>query len=316
LASIREFSNDYLPPAWASRPKAREHRVGSNTYYDVLQVTEKATPTQIKSAYRMLAKRYHPDTNHSPGAEESFRRVHQAYQVLSDPAKRLQYDLLFAHIRIITARRSARSTQAEPHATQPSPPPHRARSSVHDWVHSYRAYCALLIFLVVLAWGFTNLRSQKPQKQARIAPLQAQIEVRNSRQRAPISGKQFEQSGTAEQRPTINEMFDQAAEYCGEKFELIRANLTMPKTDGIALLERIKGSADVPVMAFNAVRNSLYDSRLEPSASGQVKNAHRNDPMNLESLLATQSDPLRPAMQELEHSYVVTLKILNDALSF
>lgn len=303
--------------------------MGTDTYYDVLQVTENATPKQIKSAYHMLAKRYHPDTNHSPAAEESFRKLHQAYQVLSDPAKRLQYDLLFAHIRIITARRSAASTQAEPQATQPAPAPHRDRSSAPNWFHSYRAYCALLFFLVILAWGFTNLQSQKPQKQARNEPSQVQIEGRNSRQRSPISGKQFKPSGTTEQRPTIREMFDQAAGYCGEKLELIRANLTMPKTDGIALLERIKGSADLPVLDLNTVRNRVDVSRLEPSTSGplptmirraldnrQAKNENRNDPVNLESLLAAQSDPLRPAMQELQRSYAVTLRILNDALSF
>ncbi len=64
-------------------------------YYKVLGLSKGATEAQIKSAYRKLARKYHPDIN--PGnkkAEETFKQVNDAYQVLSDPAKRKKYDEL------------------------------------------------------------------------------------------------------------------------------------------------------------------------------------------------------------------------------
>jgi DnaJ-class molecular chaperone len=63
------------------------------TYYEILEVDKKASQEAIKSAYRRLAMLYHPDKNQLPEAEEMFKKIAEAYAVLSDPNQRKQYDL-------------------------------------------------------------------------------------------------------------------------------------------------------------------------------------------------------------------------------
>lgn len=61
-------------------------------YYEVLGVSKTATDSEIKSAFRKLAKKYHPDVSKEADASEKFKECQEAYAVLSDPAKRRQYD--------------------------------------------------------------------------------------------------------------------------------------------------------------------------------------------------------------------------------
>ena len=61
-------------------------------YYEVLGVSKTATDSEIKSAFRKLAKKYHPDVSKEPDAAEKFKEAQEAYAVLSDPNKRSQYD--------------------------------------------------------------------------------------------------------------------------------------------------------------------------------------------------------------------------------
>lgn len=60
--------------------------------YRALELRPTATDAEIRDAFRRLARRYHPDVNHEPGAAERFRQVVAAYEVLSDPARRAAYD--------------------------------------------------------------------------------------------------------------------------------------------------------------------------------------------------------------------------------
>lgn len=61
-------------------------------YYEVLGVSRDATDQQIKAAFRKLAKKYHPDVNPTEEAKKKFEEINEAYDVLSDPEKRKQYD--------------------------------------------------------------------------------------------------------------------------------------------------------------------------------------------------------------------------------
>ena len=66
-------------------------------YYEVLGVKRDATESEIKSAYRKLARKFHPDVNKTKDAEQKFKDINEAYEVLSDKEKRQRYDNLGAN---------------------------------------------------------------------------------------------------------------------------------------------------------------------------------------------------------------------------
>ena len=71
--------------------------VGFQDYYEALEVPRTASQEDIRRAYRRLARKYHPDVNKEPGAEERFKQISEAYEVLRDEEKRARYDRLGAN---------------------------------------------------------------------------------------------------------------------------------------------------------------------------------------------------------------------------
>jgi curved DNA-binding protein len=73
--------------------------VGYHDYYETLGVPRDASQDDIRAAHRRLARQYHPDVNKEPGAEDRFKEISEAYEVLRDPEKRERYDRLGANWR-------------------------------------------------------------------------------------------------------------------------------------------------------------------------------------------------------------------------
>lgn len=81
--------------------------------YDILQVAPHAEPEVIESAYKRLARKYHPDVNQSADASERMRALNRAYEILSNPAERARYDSKRER-EYVAPRRSPRRSSPKP----------------------------------------------------------------------------------------------------------------------------------------------------------------------------------------------------------
>lgn len=96
------------------------------SHYDILEIREDASVEVLKAARNILSAKYHPDKNRSPEATEHFKRIQDAYDVLSDPQRRAQYD-----IELRANAKSCETPEAE-QASRGSPTESRTPSSHRD----------------------------------------------------------------------------------------------------------------------------------------------------------------------------------------
>lgn len=91
---------------------------GIKNYYEILEVSSSATTAEIKTAYRRLARKYHPDINKNADAIEKFKEITSAYEILSNPQKRNEYNILngiFAEEEKTTYSQSSNSNSSNTH---------------------------------------------------------------------------------------------------------------------------------------------------------------------------------------------------------
>lgn len=90
-------------------------------YYKIMGVSPEASEKDIKLAYRKLARKYHPDISKEPEAEEKFKEMGEAYEVLKDPVKRTQYDQELKYRHFHQGAQQQRSDSEEHSQTQQPP---------------------------------------------------------------------------------------------------------------------------------------------------------------------------------------------------
>ena len=101
-------------------------------YYKLLEVDRTATADDIKTAYRKLARKYHPDVSKEPQAEARFKEIGEAYEVLQDPEKRAAYDQLGNRWRAgqeLPHRRTGLQASSSPPAALPRRKPRTIATS-------------------------------------------------------------------------------------------------------------------------------------------------------------------------------------------
>jgi predicted RND superfamily exporter protein len=96
LHFIQDIKNDADAASQIQEDIAEDEMASDKTWYEYLEISKEASLEEIKKAYRTLAKKYHPDLNPDPMAGEMFRKISEAYQILSCSQKRKEYDKTLA----------------------------------------------------------------------------------------------------------------------------------------------------------------------------------------------------------------------------
>ena len=139
----------------------------AKSYFAILEIMSNATPSEIHSAYRRLAKAYHPD--HYDGGSEPFQQIQEAYSVLGDPAKRKAYEKTLTNVRIRKAPDIKPTVKPEPLIPEPEPV-HMGDISP---VRSFETFSPS--FDELFDWLWNNFTNVSPPKSGRIQNLTLEV---------------------------------------------------------------------------------------------------------------------------------------------
>jgi molecular chaperone DnaJ len=152
----------------------------AKSYFAILEVTSNATPNEVHSAYRRLAKEYHPD--HYGESSEPFQKIQEAYSVIGNPAKRKAYEKTLSNVRV------RRSPDIGP-IVEPEPLiPERGPGDMGEIspVRSFETF--LPSFDEIFNWLWNNFSNVTPQKSGRIQNLTLEV---------PLTREQARRGGNA-----------------------------------------------------------------------------------------------------------------------
>ncbi len=197
-------------------------------HYAVLGVPPDANEQEIKEAYRRLAKQYHPDVNREPGAQAHFIEITQAYEVLIDPAKRRDYDILRATpIRDIpdsqeTSWSQPQHTSPRPQQQAPQPPPSSARRRPTGRFSSSRSRLILcLALLLPLIGGSLGLFFTMQQ-----STLDSSHAVATAQARASTATEEANASATADTEASSTAIAATATSSAADATATAQVNIT------------------------------------------------------------------------------------------
>lgn len=139
----------------------------AKNYFAILEVTSAASPDEIHSAYRRLAKEYHPD--HYTGGSKPFQRIQEAYSVLGDPEKRRDYEKALSNVRIRRTAPQSYYPDAEPLI------PERRGVDMGEIspVRSFETFSPS--FDEIFDWLWDNFADVKPPKSGRMQNLTLEV---------------------------------------------------------------------------------------------------------------------------------------------
>lgn len=152
----------------------------AKSYFTILEVTSRATHDEIRSAYRRLAKTFHPD--HYKGSAESFRQIQEAYAVLGDPVRRKAYEKDLSDIRIKRSQTCRPSSEPEPLIPEDRPVDLREISPIR----SFETFSPS--FDEIFDWLWRNFSNIQPSKSGRVQNLTFVV---------PLSREQARRGGNA-----------------------------------------------------------------------------------------------------------------------